>query len=1600
MTRRSARLASLSQAPESPVKEPSSRSTSTLQSVSETQSAEPETLPAPRRRKSHAAASSPMRVPRTPGKSSPVKLPMSEMHPSKVHPTMAHAPSSGLRLGFTDIKPTTNRDDDLPPIAQSTPTKISVPQSDFTFRRVAQSAAGIALSTQAQSMMEDIRKEAEKYKDEIRQREAEREKEEQANRKIAKATGKASRFSEVHMAQFKKMDSIENHPSILRAQKGRVPDPLKKGVKRSQSKANLDDIDPSRRSKEPTPTSSTAKAKDEDEEGRSPAKRLRQNKEDDVSKGRAIIHDAASSMPKPKPASTATASTIPRPKSVRQSIMSPTRSSLARSTGARTPVRQSLFKSPAKSIQSALPRPTTASKLPTLKEEPVKNTAKPSENQSKKPLEKQAEKQASKEIKQQIDTEMETLNEKEAQTPQQTPRADVKTPTSRIASAKSILRSTTASTMTKIPLPASFGSKTPTSKTPTASRTEETATSAHLTTPGGSLAKHVAFTPETQRATVAQALKSPSPVKQALSKSQPRKAPGQVYYPSLDAILREEQLDRGLLYPDVTEEAKARSFQEPSAVKQFKADSTTVEASSASDSFSFRSERTLNLDSVRRPSFGASPGQSTVRPVRPSLLPTVSESSMPGSFPDPEEVMSPVILSHNKENEAPADPSPIYLALPHGLATKKRNRVSTDEEELEMAERAAKRQKQEPVPEGDALLAPRLVGTNAGAKKPAAAPVKTNGSRKSIAPVSPRKNLGARKSLAAGARKTATASASATTASKEKESHRSPVKKAAAKISLSRLEQLARPKNHPRQEETETQTHLNPLPAPPPSPSTTALHFHPSTQRLITILIQPPNPSQDPTAAATASTTLLFPPPPPPPPPQRPAANPQNNNNHSRVCGEVILRGEECGCLVDVEGEEGLGDGDKEEREKVVVEKGLERIDRVDGGLTRQRWEVREGDKEKERKKEKKKTRNGGKGGLSSLRRGAVDDSSLTRDEMASSSGSDKPETIYVNIFDPVGREAFRPGLMKPIPDWMQTGAREHLDHKTGTINSRHDKSRETISTPRPISQGLSESSSTATVIQTLPQPAATHALIRRQSGAISPRATSPAPSDDAISRPSSVLGRRTPNLRTGTSFVSEQPLIVPSMSSSHPKETTKNSAENSARDSWPSTDSNVSSNSITSSCNNQSETLSRPSSVRNVATIFERGIASKDQRHTPTNQPLPLLRVLQQPYRPLTPTSSDTGFPSSPPHLQSNNLAKRQQRAQTHELGAASMPKPIQIWRSGQAGPKSQINRMSSATVSIPVVSTSSEYLERYQPVKASTSLLSSSSPTQVTRSSGRSIRAGGPGVSAMTRGWEGQLSNTTSSGETERDLLANRVSVYSTSQPPSSFLQPSSHGGERTSIRRSVSHSIRREGALDEGVGVGVEVGCSSHQVEPCSAANGQVTIRRSISHSLRREGAHDHGQNHHFTSHSQSPQSPALPPRSLPYGSPPNSPPNSPNGPTSPIPLNITIQRKLTRNNSKGEPTIGKPVVTAASTSAKETEGAISSPESTPGTGTREEKGEGGGTGLRGSNWTQTRTPSAGRMVTADTSWALGAGISVKRLPKRKSVHAELKRLFGRQ
>jgi hypothetical protein len=221
-----------------------------------------------------------------------------------------------------------------------------------------------------------------------------------------------------------------------------------------------------------------------------------------------------------------------------------------------------------------------------------------------------------------------------------------------------------------------------------------------MTTPGHKLAKHVSFTPETKRAALTQ--NSPSPVKSGLLQAKGTQPATEVHYPSLDGVIA-ESVSSDVSYPDLSAQ---RPLPEP-PTKSFKAGS--VESSVPSD-FTFRSDHTISFGSATTKSFGSSPGQASVRVVRPSILPPVE--NMPGSFPTP---ASSSGSSANKENEAPQD---VFLALPHGMSTKKRHRVISDEEEAEQeaAERAAKKRKQEEVPEGDALLAPRLVGA-ASAKR-------------------------------------------------------------------------------------------------------------------------------------------------------------------------------------------------------------------------------------------------------------------------------------------------------------------------------------------------------------------------------------------------------------------------------------------------------------------------------------------------------------------------------------------------------------------------------------------------------------------------------------------------------------------------------------------------------------------------------------------------------------------------------------------------------------------------------------------------------------------------------------------------------------------
>ncbi|KAK3905095.1 hypothetical protein C8A05DRAFT_13075 [Staphylotrichum tortipilum] len=647
MARRSARLASLTktatQAPDAPA----------LSSVAEHDENPPKSPPPSARQTAanivNAILSSPVRGPKTPGGSSPMKPPMSEMHPSKVHPTMG-PPSSGLRLGFTDIKLAAARDEGLPVAAQTTPSRVKISSSPFNYRVTGQTPiADLGLGPDAQRIMDGLREDAARIKEELRaQHEAEaKEEENAAGRKIAQPKGKAGRFSAAHMAQFKKMDSIANHPSAFRGLPGRTT-PLKAGVKRNQSNADLDEPETARSKAAASSASKPTPAQAIAEEPAAVTKRARQHIDDDATSKRPASRDG-SSIPVPKSAGGG----IPRSKSNLASLMTPTKSSLSRTNTVKTPSQGLLARSPSKATLSGIPRSATTGHLTTTTAAAPPAAA-----------------------------------------------AEVTSPKGRFDRVKAMFRGTKApATKPKstIPLPSAFASKTP-----APARPPKELFTAPLTTPGRKLTKRVAFTPDTRGGTAPPPPHSPSPVKSALPQSRIR--PAEVHYPSLDSIMA----DSGIAYPDLS---ARRPLPEPPAA------SATVPGE-----FTFRSNHTISFSAAPKPpSFGSSPGQASIRAVRPSLFPN---KLMPGSFPSAPTTTPAADASDedvNKENEAPPPRSTtggnVFPSLPHGMSTKKRRRVSTDEEEAEReeAERAAKKRRGEAVPEGAALLAPRLVAATAAA---------------------------------------------------------------------------------------------------------------------------------------------------------------------------------------------------------------------------------------------------------------------------------------------------------------------------------------------------------------------------------------------------------------------------------------------------------------------------------------------------------------------------------------------------------------------------------------------------------------------------------------------------------------------------------------------------------------------------------------------------------------------------------------------------------------------------------------------------------------------------------------------------------------------
>ncbi|KAL9083206.1 MAG: hypothetical protein Q9165_008612 [Trypethelium subeluteriae] len=190
-----------------------------------------------------------MDIQATPAQNTPIRPEPEEMHPGHYQSTTSKPLEEARWLGFMEKGSHTEppKGSSKIPMLQNTPTKIarmpgtfSPPGFQFTFRH-----PSLELSPSAKQMMAETREEAGKIRAQMSSEgSALPSIQEEIQRKIARPKGKAGRFSDAHMAEFKKMDSIANHASSFRAD----PSRSKQGetsLKRTSSKAGLDKSEPS-----------------------------------------------------------------------------------------------------------------------------------------------------------------------------------------------------------------------------------------------------------------------------------------------------------------------------------------------------------------------------------------------------------------------------------------------------------------------------------------------------------------------------------------------------------------------------------------------------------------------------------------------------------------------------------------------------------------------------------------------------------------------------------------------------------------------------------------------------------------------------------------------------------------------------------------------------------------------------------------------------------------------------------------------------------------------------------------------------------------------------------------------------------------------------------------------------------------------------------------------------------------------------------------------------------------------------------------------------------------------------------------------------------
>ncbi|KAK5119135.1 hypothetical protein LTR85_007749 [Meristemomyces frigidus] len=270
----------------------------------------------------------------TPKDVTPIKPSDDEMHPQKHHQTAARPMDEARYLGFSNIGAYTEPPKQKSRIAtlQATPTRARDPAEDvksptyqFTFHR----EHSLELSPEAKRLMNEKREEAARIREQmVASGEGAKEALEMTARKMATPKGKKGRFSDLHSQQFQKMDSIAGHASAFRLEKGKAkeagtpqqhgsgqkaPESVKQSLKRSPSKAQLDDQDPASRrtlhrnpfkpallqpgSSLPRATSSHNLAQKPDAESSSPAKRVKRSEAEDVSATRHHSSDTDKPLP-------------------------------------------------------------------------------------------------------------------------------------------------------------------------------------------------------------------------------------------------------------------------------------------------------------------------------------------------------------------------------------------------------------------------------------------------------------------------------------------------------------------------------------------------------------------------------------------------------------------------------------------------------------------------------------------------------------------------------------------------------------------------------------------------------------------------------------------------------------------------------------------------------------------------------------------------------------------------------------------------------------------------------------------------------------------------------------------------------------------------------------------------------------------------------------------------------------------------------------------------------------------------------------------------------------------------------------------------------